>query len=149
MSLPRSSCHQDLLRAWPPRSSGVDAGCQPVGVLVEELLEVGVVGLGMVVVEQEPGGVAAELPGVLDIGWLLVFDGAWGEKVLALGDAGPDDHGCDLALAVSQVRLDRAGGGRESAGELLPGHRVDAPGLEGLASLAVVHEVGGCVQLVS
>ena len=78
---------------------------------------------------------------------LAGLDRAGCEAGLALGDVGPDEGGCFLPLAVVEDRLDGARDGRQAAGEVLPGFRVEAPFLHGLAAVLVVDEAGCFVQL--
>src|SRR6266536_2798448 len=129
---------------WPSQLP-VDAGRELVGVGVEESREVGVVALWPVGLEVEPGGVPSALPGASDVRRLLLFDGAWGEVVLGLGDIDPDHFGCALTLAIPEFWLDRSWGGWKPGDEVVPGLEVETPVLQGCAPSPVVHEVRGCV----
>lgn len=63
--------------------------------------------------------------------------------MLAGGDLGRDVDGCDLALAVPEFWLVRAGDGRQRSHQLAPGVLVDAPGLQRVASALVVDQWRG------
>src|SRR6266568_3834678 len=74
-----------------------------------------------------PDGVAAELPGILELRELDGLDRPGCEQVLALSEADPDVDGGQLAFKVAEVGLDVPGYGRETAGEDLPGFAGQRP----------------------
>jgi hypothetical protein len=99
--------------------------------------------------ETGPYRIVAEPPGALDVRWLLVSYGVRCEDMLALGDPGPNNHGCGLPLPVSELRLDAMWPSRgKLRKELLPGVRVDAPVLECFPSPLVVNQMWSRVQFV-
>src|SRR6266568_3414363 len=96
-----------------------------------------------------PDGVAAELPGILELRELDGLDRPGCEQVLALSEADPDVDGGQLAFKVAEFGLDVPGYGRETAGEDLPGFAGQRPVPEPFASLLVVHLARRGVQFGS
>jgi hypothetical protein len=74
-----------------------------VGVRVEDFPEGGVVRFCRAAVVDVPHAAAALMPGGV-FGWLVVLDDPRCQEVLTLGDACPDDLGCELALTAIGIR---------------------------------------------
>jgi hypothetical protein len=125
----------------------VDIVCEAVTVLDKKLAQFDVV--------NEPSGAGELVPCVGPVGGpvpadrlgLGGLDRAGREPGLALGDMGPDEGGCLLPLAVVEDWLDRSWDWRQATGEFVPGFRVEAPFLHGVAAVAVVNETGRVVEL--
>jgi len=125
-----------------------DASGESVGVFGEEVSEVGVVEQRSAGVELVPDGVAAALPGALDVGGLGRLDWSGREEMLALGDVAPDDLGCAMAFEVAECGLIGAWGRRQPSDDVAPLFGVERPVLERCASLLVVDQVWCGVELV-
>lgn len=114
-----------------------------MGVSGEERSQVCVVVQGVGAGELVPGGAVSGCPGPADGFGLPGFDRAGCEPEFALGDAGPDECGGFLSLAVVEGGLDWSWDWWQLADDLGPGGGEQPPGLEGITAVLVVEEARG------